>query len=585
LKDTAVNVLLVEDNPADARLVKEMLIESGRDRFTLHHVNSVSQASRYLDQNRCDVLLLDLSLPDSQGLAGLSTFSQLAPELPVVVLTGLYDEDLALEAVHQGAQDYLVKGQGDGALLTRSLFYAIERKRSEQRLTYLAQYDPLTNLPNRVLFRDRLTQSIKHTKRKDLAAALMFLDLDHFKDINDTMGHDAGDVLLQEVAGRLKSCIRDQDTVARLGGDEFTIILEELSEPRYASTVAQKILDTMARPFNINGNNVFVTTSIGIVTYPANGDEPETVIKKADMALYSAKDKGRSNFQYFEEHMNTAVAERMALITSLRQAVDRDELVIHYQPQYILQTGQLVGMEALLRWRHPERGLVSPLEFVPLLEETGLIDKVGDWVLRQACWQHRRWQENGSAPLRVAVNLSPRQFRQQNLVKTIRSILAETGLEPRYLQLELTESTLMDGSDRTLDTLYAIHNLGVQLSIDDFGTGFSSLSYLKRFPFDALKVDKSFVQDIGTDPNGKSIVAAVIELAHSLNLSVVAEGVEMPGQVAFLTDEGCDEVQGFLYSQPLPVSACDALVRTGWYQRGDAARVSSQASVSTHSLS
>ncbi|MCI0506655.1 MAG: EAL domain-containing protein [Gammaproteobacteria bacterium] len=552
-QDRNIRLLMVEDNPADARLVQEMLADSANSRkIELTRTGRLKEALELLHNSSFDVLLIDLGLPDSQGLDTLYQIQTAKPSLPVVVLSGHDDEQLALEAVQAGAQDYLVKGQGDGNLLTRALYYAIERKRSEERLAYLAQYDPLTDLPNRALFRERLTRALKLAMRRREPAALIFLDLDHFMDINDTLGHDAGDELLLNVAARLKNCIRAEDTIARLGGDEFTIILGRIIHKEEAATVAEKIIDVMSRPFSLNNNEVFVTASLGIATYPACGGNPETLIKNADTALYSAKAQGRSNYQFYEAEMNVAVSERMVMINDLRHAVQRGEFLLYYQPKLCAKRNEVIGMEALLRWNHPVSGIVLPTQFIPLLEETGLIIAVGKWVLRVACEQNQAWISAGLPPLPISVNISARQFHQKHLVSTVADILNATGLDPRYLELEITESVLLENADNACETLRELHDLGVQLAIDDFGTGYSSLNYLKQFTIHTLKLDRTFIEDIGTNANDAAIVEAVIGLGHSLRLKVVAEGVETEKQLNYLRDRGCDEVQGFYFSCPVP---------------------------------
>jgi diguanylate cyclase (GGDEF)-like protein len=552
-----IKLLLVEDNRADARLVQEMLTEVAEPgRIYLSKAESLKEAVEVLYRHDFDVLLVDLGLPDSQGLDTLYHLQSAKPTLPMVVLSGYNDEELALEAVQNGAQDYLVKGQGDGNLLTRALYYAIERKRSEERLTYLAQYDPLTDLPNRTLFRERLTQALQLASRRQELAALLFLDLDHFKDINDTLGHDAGDSLLVSVAERLKHCIRAEDTVARLGGDEFTIILGRIKYVEEAGTVAQKVIDVMSRPFLLNNSEVFVTTSLGIATYPVCGTNPETLVKNADTALYSAKAQGRSNYQFYVAEMNTAVSERMMMINDLRHAVERQEFVLYYQPKLCATRNEVIGMEALLRWNHPDTGIIGPTRFIPMLEETGLIIPVGKWVLRTACEQNQSWIRAGLSPLPISVNISARQFQQKRLVGTVADILDQTGLHPRYLELEITESALLENADNARDTLEELHELGVQLAIDDFGIGYSSLHYLKKFPINTLKMDRTFVKGIIADADDAAIVEAIIGLGHSLRLKVVAEGVETEKQLAYLRDRGCDEVQGFYFSCPIPSDNC-----------------------------
>jgi diguanylate cyclase (GGDEF)-like protein len=551
-----IKVLLVEDNPADARLVRELFLDIDANEFELCHVDSLGTAFVALEQQDFDVMLLDLSLPDSQGLHAVKHTLRAAPQLPIVVLSGIDDAELSLQAVQTGAQDYLVKGQGDGNLLNRALRYAIERKRTQERLAYLASYDQLTDLPNRSLFNERLATSLKQARRHEREMVLMFLDLDHFKDINDTLGHSAGDELLKDVARRLQHCVRAEDTIARLGGDEFTIIMNEVYHREDAATVAEKILDALAHPFVLENEEVFVTTSIGIASYPRCGSDAETLIRHADTALYRAKSEGRSNYQFFEAEMNQAVSERMNMINALRHATKREEFFLYFQPLIHAHSGEVYGMEALLRWQHPEWGLIPSSEFVPLLEETGLILPVGEWVIRESCRQSRIWTQAGLDPLIVSVNLSVRQFHKRDLVDVVKSAIEESGINPQQLQLEVTESVLFERSHAANKTLARLRDIGVKLAIDDFGTGYSSLSYLKQYPFDTLKFDRSFIQGITNSDNGAAIVASVINLGHSLGMTVVAEGVETQQQLTILHDHNCDQFQGYLFGYPMSAESC-----------------------------
>jgi diguanylate cyclase (GGDEF)-like protein len=551
-----IKVLLVEDNPADARLVREQFLDIEANDFELCHVDSLGEAYAALQLQEFDVMLLDLSLPDSQGINAVNHILNLAPQLPIVVLSGIDDAELSLQAVQAGAQDYLVKGQGDGNLLNRALRYAIERKRTQERLAYLASYDQLTDLPNRNLFNERLVTSLQQARRHKRQMVLMFLDLDHFKDINDTLGHSAGDKLLKDVARRLQHCVRAEDTLARLGGDEFTIIMNEVRQQKDSAAVAEKILDALASPFVLEGEEVFVTTSIGIAGYPGSGSDPETLIRHADTALYRAKSEGRGNYQFFEAEMNQAVSERMNMINALRHAANREEFFLYFQPLLHAHSGDVYGMEALLRWQHPERGMIPTCEFVPLLEETGLIVPVGEWVVREACRQNRLWQEAGLEPLLVSVNLSVRQFHERDLMDMVTNAIADAGINPQQLQLEVTESVLLERSHAANKILTRLRDIGIKLAIDDFGTGYSSLSYLKQYPFDTLKFDRSFIQGITSGDNSAAIVASMINLGHSLGMTVVAEGVETSQQLAILHDHNCDQFQGFLFGYPMSSENC-----------------------------
>ncbi|HWR88911.1 MAG TPA: EAL domain-containing protein [Dissulfurispiraceae bacterium] len=454
----------------------------------------------------------------------------------------------------------------NGAVVsTRGIFRNItERKQAEEEIIRLAYYDSLTGLPNRLLFKDRLRQSITYAQRYKKMLATLFLDLDRFKRINDTLGHSIGDRLLKGVAERLSHTLRQSDsvsrdgsedfgsTVARLGGDEFTILLMEIDSVQDVAKVARRILQDMAKPFHLDGSEVFITTSIGITIFPYDGGDVDTLLKNADIAMYHAKEQGRNNFQFYTQSMNATAFERLVLENNIRKAIERDEFELFYQPQISVSNGEIVGMEALIRWNHPELGMISPAEFIPLAEESGLILPLGEWVLRRACGQIRELHDRGFSDLRISVNLSVHQLRQQGLVKTIKGIVEQYYLDARRLELEITESAIMKNAEATVETLMSLKSMGLRISIDDFGTGYSSLSYLKRFPIDTLKIDRSFIKDIPNDPDNAAITRAIIAMAHSLNLKVVAEGVETPAQFAFLKNEGCDEMQGFLLCRPLP---------------------------------
>ena len=435
-----------------------------------------------------------------------------------------------------------------------------ERKRAEDGLSFLANHDPLTTLPNRILFMDRLSQALQRVRYHRRVVAVLFLDLDNFKQVNDTLGHAIGDLLLKAVSKRFENCVREGDTVARLGGDEFTLILENIAHAEDVPKVTQKILEIFAAPFQIQGHELFITASIGISLYPQDGEDPETLVKYADTAMYLAKEQGRNNFQHFSPAMNARGIERSALMNGLRKVLEREESLVHYQPLIELSTGRIVGMEALARWNHPSLGLIPPAKFIPLAEETGMIVPIGEWVLLAACMQNKIWMESGLGPLRVAVNISARQFQQRNLLKMISSVLDKTGLSARFLDLELTESVLMHKDQNTTATLYKLSEMGIQFSVDDFGTGYSSLTYLQRFPIHTLKIDRSFVQEITVDASDAKIVTAIITMAHSLDLRVIAEGVETAAQLDYLKALNCDEAQGYFFSRPLDAQDATALL-------------------------
>jgi len=681
-----MNILLIEDHKPDAVLLRELLTENTKQSFHLVHAERLEEGLALADRERFDVALLDLSLPDAFGHDTFRRLHQQAPNLPIIVLTGFDDEDLAIKLAQAGAQDYLVKSDLNSGILYRSMHYAIERKRveeklrlaatvfestlegilitdaktniisvnpalcsitgyraeeiigstpdilkserhshaffrqlwdilnktgqwrgeiwnrrkngevfpawvnisavpnssasdtshyvavfteitelklSEERLNYLAHHDPLTGLPNRLLFHDRLEQAVLQAQRNKYMIAVMFLDLDRFKIINDTLGHLIGDELLVAVAERLKRCAREIDTIARLGGDEFAVIITQIVQEEDVGLVAQKIIQTLSSVYSVGGYEVFITASIGINLYPGIDNDRGKLLENADVAMYHAKQFGRNNYKFYSTDMNAVAFERLMLETNLRRALERQEFRLYYQPQIDMQSGSVNGVEALIRWQHPDLGLVSPLEFIPLLEETGLILPVGEWVIRTACRQTREWLDAGFPPLTMAVNLSARQFRQANLVEMIEQILHEFNIPPALLELELTESVVMDNIEETVETLQKLKRLGLKIAIDDFGTGVSSLGYLKHFPVDTLKISHDFVLNLPTDSVDASIASAVISLARNMQLSSVAEGVENQGQMDFLRSQDCERIQGFLFSRPIPPDQMTTLL-TNW---------------------
>ncbi len=425
-------------------------------------------------------------------------------------------------------------------------------KRSQEKLDFLAHHDPLTELPNRLLFNDRLRHALKRALRESKEVAVIFLDLDRFKNINDSLGHPIGDILLQEAAERIMALVRSEDTVARLGGDEFIILIEEVSDIQGIAQLAQKIVDVFDRPFLIKEHELHLTVSAGISLYPDDGEDGPTLVKNADAAMYRAKEEGRNDYQFYTKALTTAVFERLTLETKLRHAVKNKELVLHYQPQYLLATGEIIGAEALVRWQHPDMGLVMPAKFIPLAEESGLIVAIGKWVLHEACRQMKCWVDANLSLKRIAVNLSGIQFQRGNIVATIKHTLDQIGLSPQRLELEITEGLIMQKTDRAISMLTRLQDLGITIAIDDFGTGYSSLSYLKQLPVDKLKIDRSFVRDITHDANDEAITRAVVALGQSLQLKVIAEGVETEEQRKFLENLGCDESQGNYYSPAVP---------------------------------
>jgi diguanylate cyclase (GGDEF)-like protein len=592
MNPVAITVLLIEDNRGDARLIGHMLSQAQAMQFELSWVEDLIDGIAHLRAQRVDIVLLDLGLPKCTGLESLKRLLAAVPSAPpVIVLSGMSDEVLTLQAVQVGAQDYLIKGNVDPSLLARSIRYALERshakqalrrandelerrvamrtaelaqtvaalemevaerKQAEERIRRMVHYDALTGLPNRVLLQDRLLQEINHAHRHDGMVGIVFIDLDYFKNINDSLGHYVGDRLLKLAAARLQMCVREQDAVARLGGDEFVLSLPELRDSCDAARVAQKALDILAQPFMVEGHQLHVSASIGISMYPQDGGDVETLMRTADTAMYHAKEKGRSNFQFFTPSLNQAVQRRLIVNTQVRQAIARDEFVLFYQPQVNMQNDRIYSAEVLLRWKHGSAEPVPCGELIASAEDSGLIVPIGEWTLRQACAQLRDWHDAGHHDLKLAINLSPRQLEQPDFGAMIADILHETRVPADSLELEITEGTLMQRTEFNLATLAQLGEMGFRLSVDDFGTGYSSLAYLQRFPVHALKIDQSFVRNIGVDANASALITAIIAMAASLRLHVIAEGVETHEQLQFLLARGCPAAQGFYYSRALP---------------------------------
>jgi diguanylate cyclase (GGDEF)-like protein/PAS domain S-box-containing protein len=693
---TSINrLLLVEDNPGDARLLREMFNEQGGSRSTeVTHVERMSEAEKHLAEHAVDIVLLDLGLPDAEGLGAVRRALAAAPRVPLVVLTGLDDESLGVQALQEGAQDYLIKGQIETRGLLRALRYAIERKIMEEALfvekeraqvtldcigdavictdisgnitflnpvaakvtgwagqeatgrtmaevlrildatsrqsipdpmedavaqdrtvhlppncvlirrdgleipiedsvapihdraghatgavivfrdvsaarvmalqmTHSAQHDLLTGLPNRMLLNDRIDQAIALAPRHMNKVAVLCLDVNGFKHINDSLGHPIGDKLLQSIAKRLRDCVRTSDTVSRLGGDEFVVLLSEAEQLEDAAIIVRRILQAVAEAHSIDGHELHVTTSIGVSVYPDDGVDAETLIKNADTAMYQAKEHGPQSYQFFKPAMNVRAVERQSIEESLRRALERREFVLHYQPRISLRTGALTGAEALIRWRHPTRGLVSPAQFIPIAEGCGLMLPIGKWVLREACRQAQAWVEAGLPVATMAVKVSAMQLRHENFLEGLFAILSDTGLDPRSLELELTRSVLMEPAESTASILQTLRETGVQVAVDDLGTGYSSLSDLRKFPIGALKIDRSFVRQITGAGDDTTIVSAVIGMARSLKLRAIAEGVETLAELEFLQAHQCDEAQGDYFSSPVLPQPFATLLRAG----------------------
>jgi diguanylate cyclase (GGDEF)-like protein len=548
-EDEAAQVLVVDDDRSTRGALRYTL---QRDGFHVEEAADGEQALKMLKRMRPDVILMDAMMPVMDGFTACARVQNLpnGSSIPVLMITALEDKSSVERAFAAGASDFIPKPI-HFAVLSQRVRRIIEANRAEKRVRHLAYNDPLTGLPNRSLFFDQLGRRIEQAKKASEAVAVLFLDLDRFKNVNDSLGHDVGDRLLVAVAQRIRNSVRNADCVARLGGDEFTVVLADVVNAAAAATAAQNICRALANAFQIDGHDIFVTTSVGISMYPNDGADAGTLLKHADTAMYRAK-KTKAGFQFFEAAMEQSISERVRLENDLRRALQRDELEVYYQPQARFESMHIVGMEALVRWNHPTRGLVSPLEFIPLAEEAGLIEPIGEWVLRTACAQLQRWIQSGLPVIRVSVNLSVKQLLQPDFTLTVERALEDTGLRPHLLELEITESTLMEHAEDTLEALDRLRSLGVRLAIDDFGTGYSSLAYLKRFPVDVVKVDRSFVRDVPHDADDAAIVKGIIALAHSLRLEVVAEGVETEAQLEFLRAQACDMLQGYYLSMPVP---------------------------------
>jgi diguanylate cyclase (GGDEF)-like protein/PAS domain S-box-containing protein len=686
------NILLVQDDAAAAGAISNALCGSSGGLFRVEWVRLCSAGVHRLvrsEERRGEAttgaiaaVLADLSLPDSRGIHTFERLFRVAPQVPILILSDIRDEDVAKLAVRRGAQDYLLTAHIDSHLLPKTLRSMVERaakaeavfaeeeraqvtlnsigdavmstdingdvtylnlvaegltgwSRAEaaghpvdevfriidavtrervsnpmalairenktvgltpncilvrrdgveaaiedsaapihdrrgqvtgavmvfhdvstaralaMKMSYLAQHDALTDLPNRIMLNDRLTQAMTLAGRHRQKLAILFLDIDHFKHINDSLGHVVGDRLLQSVAQRLLSCVRTSDTVSRQGGDEFVILLSELSHSQDAAVSAEKILSVVGAPHRIDAHDLHVTASIGISTYPDDGLEVEPLIQQADFAMYHAKEAGRNNYRFFKPDMNARALERRSVEDNLRRAMACGEFELHYQPKMNLLSASIAGAEALVRWRRPPGGLVHPRDFISIAEESGLIIPIGRWVLHEACRQARAWQDAGLSPGSIAVNISAAELRAKDFVANVRAVLAETGLAPHYLELELTETSLLQDPKSAATVLQALKGLGVRLALDDFGTGYSSLSHLRRFPMDTLKIDQSFVRDLATDSDDASIVSAVIGMGTTLHMLVVAEGIETQQQLAFLRDHACPEGQGYYFSEPV----------------------------------
>ena len=557
---TNATIMMVDDEPINIDMVKMFLEEEGYKHFITTHDST--QALNLIANNQPDVVLLDLMMPDVNGFEILQSIraDKQLKHTPVIILTSSTDADTKLKALRLGANDFLGKPVDPSELVLR-IRNTLAAKVYQDRLAY---FDALTNLPNRKTFMSHLDWSLRRAKLDNLSGAVLKLDLDRFKDVNDTLGSDVGDLLLKEISQRLKESIRCSDTVGwfgkdksktslcRIGGNEFSVLFPEIKHIEDIEPIAQRILQAIKPPCHPRQHELYITISIGVSVFPQDGSDINTLIKHADIAISHAKQQGGNNFQFYSDEINNQSVEKLKLTNQLRKATERNELELYYQPKVDSNTGKITGAEALMRWNHPKLGLVSPGIFIPLAEKSGLLPDLDDWAFHTTCQQLIDWQTSGLSPIPVSVNVTSQSFRNGRVVKTVRDALEINSLDPKYIKLELTESTIMDNAEENIKLLHRLKDLGIKLSIDDFGTGYSSLSYLNRFPLDELKIDQSFISGILTESSNLAIVKAIIAMAHSLGLHVIAEGVETNEQLTTIQDLNCTEYQGYLFSKPIP---------------------------------
>jgi diguanylate cyclase (GGDEF)-like protein len=563
---TQKSKLLIID---DEEPIRSLLIDLLGGDYNCSDAGSAEEALTALADETFDLVISDIDMGGMSGLELVPRVHSLSPDTVVVMISGNSDIEFAIEALRVGAFDYIskpidirhVEASVERALNHHELLK--EKRRYKEQLEYLLQqrtyYDTITQLPNRALFEDRLTQAVGIAKATNQSLGVLFISLDQFKKVNDSLGHGPGDTLLREFAERLKSCIGKSDTVARFGNDEFALLRTGIDGTTDVIETIASLYQVLKFSFDLPGHELVATASVGVSLFPMDGEDPQTLLKNAGAALYKAKRSGGANYQFFTADMHELATKRLALESNLRRAIQNEELLVHYQPRVAVDSLAITGVEALVRWQHPTLGLISPSEFIPLAEDTGLIVPIGEWVLRTACLQGRRWRDQGFAPVPIAVNISARQFHDQDLAQTVIGIVEETGLSPRYLELELTESSIMQDAEFAARMLSRLKHMGISISIDDFGTGFSSLASLKRLPIDALKIDQSFVREAPSDPDDTALVMAIITLGHNLRLKVIAEGVETEEQLKFLQLLRCDEIQGNFFSKPLSAEKFMAL--------------------------
>jgi diguanylate cyclase (GGDEF)-like protein len=556
-------ILLVEEDPCAATLISEMLRAVWRKGLLIVRAERLQDATQELLDHGASCVLLDLPATDRDRLDGLEHMHTAAPDVPIIVLCDQASEAAGLQSLEAGAQDHLLKSELDPTLLSRAVRYAIQRKRSEVELAQQALHDPLTGLPNRALFLDRLSVALDRCRRASTSVAVLFLDVDSFKQINDSLGHAAGDQVLVALAERLHEMLRPMDTVARFGGDEFTLLFEDLESEREAVLIAERISRSASIPVSLGESETSITVSLGIAIVQGPVSSPDQLIRDADTAMYRAKELGGARLELFDESSRQRASQRLELESALRQAIERSELRVHYQPTMSLNgETKLIGFEALVRWEHPERGLIAPSEFMAIAEDTGLIVPIGDYVLEQAMRQVGRWRESWPG-VTMSVNLSTRQLQDPGLASRLARLIDASGTDPGALCLEVTEDSVEHNPELAARMLGALKTVGVRLALDDFGNGYSSLSSLRKLPIDMLKIHQSFVRGLGNGSGDDAILGAVVELGHALGLNVVAEGVETDVQLAELRDLGCDGAQGYLFGRPVTEDEAGALLRAG----------------------
>jgi diguanylate cyclase (GGDEF)-like protein len=570
-----MKILLVEDDSDDADFLRLSLSQhNGAAHVT--RTAQLADAVNALDNDRFDVVLLDLNLPDGRGADCVAKIQEANSLVPIVVLSGQGDEDYAVEILNRGVQDYLVKWEGDGRAILRAIRYAIERKRAEVRVNFLARHDALTGIPNRQYLRDQLSQATSRALRGQRTMALLLLDLDRFKTVNETLGHEAGDMLLRSVVQRLTGSVREGDLIARLGGDEFAVLLEDIQGPLEIETVASNIVAAFQEPFDVGGRQVSVTASVGITVCPADGKEPVALLNNADIAMYQAKDRGRNTFKFFTPTMHEEILSHHRFETDLKDAVARGQFQLLYQPQVRLADHKIDVVESVLHWNHPERGRMGPGEFMSVADETGHVIPIGLWVIEEVCRQLKRWESAGVPLPRVAINVAPVHFHQPDFHDALRTMLQSHSVDPALIELELAESSLIQDPDGTRECLKALKSIGVRLAIDEFGAGYSCLKYLRQFPMDVLKIDRSFVSDVDTNRDAQVLCSAILSIAHRLSLDAVADGIGSEGQVSFLTRNDCQYGQGSYFSAPIDADQTAALMAKSGGQATRRRRVTSR---------